>query len=323
MDIIQKKLFIKQMEELQRMAVSKSASPQVIRNELMNLQARLRNLLELIKMYREGRKIQESILELEETANNNILQILWMKSEITNSQKEDSQLPIINKPLNSKIKSSEVVLYACKISSFCQTIPRIRMEDTLNPWSFGSNVVGIPEIEQSGVYLMYKNNPEYKMLAPPTISFILQTQQYVKEQINLDNHTVSIKATQPVEVFIHKDLSEAIVYTLDESEPNPYDANPDYPLEQSVSIRSQYTTLKVKRFRAGYISSHTATYKFEILDNFNEKATEEFRAGMQRPDALDELSAIGDGYEDLYDSGGAYTSLHLQHTYSTPTQSQY
>lgn len=322
METVQKKLFLKQLDHLTRSAVTRSKHADVIQAELKQLHVLFGNLLQLIQIKRNTDAIQQETEELEEESTQKVLRLIWMKHELEKVKREDAKLPIINKPLNTQVKSSEVVLYACKISSFIQAIPGLRKEDTIPPASFFQNIVDLPEIQQSGVYLMYKNNPEYKRLEPPKITYLKGTDQFCQEQQYLENNTVRIKATQPVVISIKKDPTESIIYTVDGSEPNPCDVMMERPLDGELEINEQFTVLKVKIFKAGYITSPTATFKFEILDSFMDRRNENL-GGIVRPDALGGIGEIGEGYDDMYDSGGGYASLHLQHSYSTPTQSQY
>lgn len=289
----------------------------VLSPEDVHLQLRkTMKLLEMIQVHKRIEAMKAEFSVHREETKKKTKRLLMLKKEIHKMASEDPPKGLINKNHSTSFTSEEVILYACKISNFCQAVPNYRRSDTLYPWSFGPNIVELPEMESSSLYSMYKNNPHYRRLNPPKIMYLKESEGNILDTRQLQANEYQIVARGSLQIFIQKESDELYMYTLDGREPNKFLMREPQP--EIISV-SKETVVKIQGFKPGYIDSPTVVFHIKIEEAGTDQEEEMGLERMVRPDEIkDELSENYNGYEDLFDDGLNFTSLHIQESYSTP-----
>lgn len=308
MELSDKLAHSKRFDERSRVAVSVA--------EVENQLAKTLRLLEMIKVHKRVEALKKEFAAHRDATKKKTKRLLHLKKEVMKISSEDSTAGLINKTHSTTFSSEEVILYACKISNFCQAVPNFRKADTLYPWSFGPNIVELPEMESSGLYSMYKNNPHYKRLNPPKIIYLKESENNILDTRQLTVNEYQIVARGSLQIFIQKETDEHYVYTLDGREPNKLLLREALP--EIISVFKD-TVVKIQGFKPGFIDSPTVVFHIKIEEAGLEHEEEMGLEKMERPDEIrDELSENFNGYEDLFNDDLNFSSLHIQEPYSTP-----
>jgi hypothetical protein len=296
----------------------KSLPPEVLGPLLQDLRSRAQNLFDIVRAHGRLTRLKSDCTQRNERTKKVIKRTLKLKRELTNL-KEQHQLHenLVNKTDNLEVTSEEVILYASKISNFIQGYANFRVKDAYLPWSFGANKVELPEIEASGLYAMYKNNPSYLQLLPPRTVFLEGSDNNLIDRTRTGPHELFVVAKGTLKIGIQVEPGESFMYTLDGREPNQSDKY-DYSQNDKLAISSD-KVLKIKAFRPGFIDSPTVILHVKMDENPIVQGGSQAFDQMVKPEEIkNELYDDFNGYEDLFDNDGGFTSLHMQGPYSTP-----
>lgn len=284
--------------------------------EARSLLVKTKKILELVRVFRktEAHKVEHK--EIRGETKKKIKRIVMLKKELTKLRSPDPTLSLINKKNSTIFTSEEVLLYACKISNFCQSVPNYRTTDSLFPWSFGPNKVELPEMECSSLYYMYKNNPHYRRLNPPKVIYLKESKNNIQDTRELQPNEYQIVARENLQMLIQKEPEELYVYTTDGREPNKYLVKE--PLPEVISVFKD-TVVKIKAYRPGFIDSPAAIFHIRLEEPGKGQDDDHGLDGMVRPDEIkDELSESFNGYEDLFGGEEGFVSYRDPDTFSTP-----
>jgi hypothetical protein len=318
---MEKAEFLKGMMELcDKLAQSKkfNENPRshISKTEVLNHLSKTMKVLELARVHKQTEAFKAEFAVQREAAKKNSKRLLFLRKEVLKLATQDGAAGIINKKHSTAFSSEEIILYACKISNFCQSVPKKRTIDTLYPWSFGENKVELAEMECSYLYSMYKNNPHYRRLNPPKIMYLKESESNILDTRQIQMNEYQIVARGNLQIFIQKEADELYVYTLDGREPNKYLARE--PLPEIISVYKD-SVVKILGFKPGFIDSPTTVFHIKIEDPGTEQDDGHGLEKLVRPvEIKDELSDNFNGYEDLFNDELNFTSLHVQESYSTP-----
>lgn len=284
--------------------------------EAQSLLIKTKRMLELVRVHRKTEEYKREHRETREETKKKIKRLLMLKKEVAKLRTQDPSLCLINKSNSTSFSSEEILLYASKISNFCQSVPNYRTVDTLFPWSFGPNKVELAEMECSSLYYMYKNNPHYRRLNPPKVIYLKESKNNIQDTRELQPNEYQIVARESLQMLIQKEPEELYVYTTDGREPNKYLVKE--PLPEVISVFKD-TLVKIKAYRPGFIDSPTAIFHIRLEEPGERQDDDHGLEGMVRPDEIkDELSENFNGYEDLFGGEEGFVSYRDPDTFSTP-----
>lgn len=290
-------------EELQR-------SVEIMKNKHEKIKEKIKlfkNLVNLKEMYKQRRQEYKKKVKI----------LLKVKEELDEMKEMNKKSKLIDYNLNLKVPADEILLYASKISNFIQGPSNYSTDQSqLLPCSFGLNKVENPEIESSGFYFMYKNNPHYEICPPPEIVYVNRSENNIQNFAQTGAFRFTLTVNGHLYLRVQVGNGEYFVYTTDGSIPN----RPSLTDIQSDLISVNKTSMiRIRRFKPGMIDSPILEYDITVVDKDDGGDMQGFE-NMERPEE-DHFQANdnddNEQFDDLF-GGAGFSSIHDQGVFSTP-----
>lgn len=239
-----------------------------------------------------------------------------IQDKLEQTVEEDHKSGLINFAHQEGVLASEILLYACKISNFVQAHPKYSANDGMMPWSFGLNKVENEEIYNSGLYFMYKNNPNYEICSPPEVIYLNNSNKNIESFKMEAPFVFAVTLRGNLHIRPQVGQGEQFVYTMDGSIPNKF-----FRLEGQIDLITvdEDCQLRLRSYKAGLIDSPILHYKFKVVEK--KESNVAGLNNMERP--KDELASYSssensdNGEIDLF-GGTLFSSIHDQNIMATP-----
>lgn len=277
-----------------------------------------------IQLHERYASLRKKFLENSAIYKNKVKVLHEIKEDLELSRKEFEKTNLINFSNNPNVPAAEILLYACKISNFIQAPPNYTTDECLFPWSFGMNKVELADIENSGLYYMYKNNSIYEICPPPEIVYVNMSEKNIEMFRPEEDLVFSMVVRGHLYMRPQVNPGESFVYTLNGSIPNKFERDEQ---QQDLITISSDCEVKLRSFKPGLIDSPILHYKITIKGKQEEDAgglvnMERPEYSLQSEDNEDGVSDKESSNMDELFSGAMFSSFHDPGLLATPSNMQ-